>query len=242
MDSLLFALVLLGISGSYVTNAEISREQLKKGCSNKPADIVFVLDESGSIWGPYFKKQLEFVKDVVGIFQIGPTKTRIGTVTFDSTSRNIFNLNTYSTATQIKQALDGVEQHRGGTRTYDAIDKMHNEMLSSSLARPGVPRIAIVITDGESEDPVMTEKAAKVARDDGIIMFAVGVGNKANRKELVSIASSPVNDYMFMVDNYAGLKTLRKILAWRACQALRVEVLTPLSEDDLPLEGVMWRK
>ena len=33
------------------------------GCANNnPADIVFVLDESGSIWNPDFNKQIQFVK------------------------------------------------------------------------------------------------------------------------------------------------------------------------------------
>ena len=87
----------------------------------------------------------------------------------------------FSTASQIKRALDGVRQHRGGTRTYDAIDKMHNEMFSSSLARPGVPRIAIIITDGESENTDLTMDRAEAAKADGIILFAVGVGRKINR-------------------------------------------------------------
>ena len=87
----------------------------------------------------------------------------------------------YSNASDIKNALDGVTQHRGGTRTYNAIEKMHYEMFSSSLARSGVPRIAIIITDGESEDTDLTREAAKTARDDGIIMFAVGVGKKVNK-------------------------------------------------------------
>ena len=36
---------------------------LHAGCANNnPADIVFVLDESGSIWNPDFNKQIQFVK------------------------------------------------------------------------------------------------------------------------------------------------------------------------------------
>ena len=87
----------------------------------------------------------------------------------------------YSTTSDIKKAIGGVQQHRGGTKTYDAIDKVHYEMFSSSLARSGVPRIAIIITDGESEDTDLTREAAMAARDDGIIMFAVGVGKKVNK-------------------------------------------------------------
>ena len=68
---------------------------LPSGCGNKPADIAFVLDESGSIWGPDFDRQIQFVKDVVGIFQIGPDKTRIGALTFGTDTHIIFNMDRY---------------------------------------------------------------------------------------------------------------------------------------------------
>ena len=60
--------------------------------SMKQADVVFLLDESGSICGPHFKKLIKFVKDVVVQFEIGQGKTRVGALTFGSDSRIIFNL------------------------------------------------------------------------------------------------------------------------------------------------------
>ena len=87
----------------------------------------------------------------------------------------------YSTAKQITDALDGIHQRRGNTLTYVAIDQMHNEMFSARYARPGVPRIGIVITDGVSNDTAKTATAARAARADGITLFAVGVGKTVNK-------------------------------------------------------------
>ena len=56
------------------------------------ADVVFLLDESGSICGPHFTDIIKFVKDVVGQLEIGHDKTRVGALTFGSDSRIIFNL------------------------------------------------------------------------------------------------------------------------------------------------------
>lgn len=51
-------------------------------CGNKPADVLFILDVSNSIWGPDFQRQLTFVKDVIGMFQIAENVTRVGVTTF----------------------------------------------------------------------------------------------------------------------------------------------------------------
>ena len=60
--------------------------------STKRVDVVFLLDESGSICGPHFTELIKFVKDVVIQFEIGLDKTRVGAVTFGSDSRTIFTL------------------------------------------------------------------------------------------------------------------------------------------------------
>jgi len=43
---------------------------------------MFVLDASGSIEMSDFKKQLQFTRDVVNIFDIEPDRTRVGILSF----------------------------------------------------------------------------------------------------------------------------------------------------------------
>ena len=57
-------------------------------CGSKPADIVFVLDESGSIWGPHFDLQLKFVKGVSDYMDISVDDTRIAVETFSDDYRS----------------------------------------------------------------------------------------------------------------------------------------------------------
>ena len=59
---------------------------LSADCGNKPADIEFVLDSSGSILYKDFRKQLIFTQNLVDIFDVGANKTRIGLVSFRSQS------------------------------------------------------------------------------------------------------------------------------------------------------------
>ena len=71
------------------------------GCGGKPAEIVFALDSSGSIWAPDFKRQLNFVKDLVGAFQVSPQMTRIGVLTFGDEPKKQFYLDRYNNDEQV---------------------------------------------------------------------------------------------------------------------------------------------
>lgn len=50
--------------------------------------------------------------------------------------------------------------------------------------RPDVPNVGVVITDGKSNEPEATWNEAMQARDRGIEMIAVGVGNSVRVSEL----------------------------------------------------------
>jgi collagen type VI alpha len=187
----------------------------EKGCGN-PADIVFVLDESGSIWGPHFTKQLEFVEHVVDTFDVRPGKTHIGVLTFGTEVRIIFNVGEIRGESELKAAIKGIKQMRGETHTHEALRRTRVEMFSGAHTRPNVPHIVIVITDGESNFPDRTAVEAGLAHGEGLQIFAIGVGQQVNREELEAIASEP--DMVFQVDDYSVLDGLRQRLAWRACQ------------------------
>ena len=57
-------------------------------------------------------------------------------------------------------------------------------------ARKDVPSFIVVVTDGESNDPKLTIKEAKVNNKAGITTYAVGVGSNLNNAELKAIAGS----------------------------------------------------
>lgn len=46
--------------------------------------------------------------------------------------------------------------------------------ISFKNSRPGVKKMGVVITDGKSSEPQLTEWEAKLAHDDGIDVFAIG--------------------------------------------------------------------
>lgn len=60
----------------------------------------------------------------------------------------------------------------GGTNTADGISYVHNQLFSATGgARTNVPRIMVVITDGQSSSPSQTAAEADSARQDNIGRF-----------------------------------------------------------------------
>ena len=68
----------------------------------------------------------------------------------------------------------------GGTNTHIALDVLTNQMFhtqNGARARnKGVPRVAVVLTDGRSNKPPLTVVNALRAHNADITMFAVGIG------------------------------------------------------------------
>jgi hypothetical protein len=84
--------------------------------------------------------------------------------------------------------------------------------------RPGVPKIGIVVTDGNSNNRQLTASEADKARKDGITMFAIGVGRGINDNELHAIATDPDSQYTFRADSFDALTSLKGSLSSKTCQ------------------------
>jgi len=81
----------------------------------------------------------------------------------------------------------------GTTNTQDALRLTYRSVFRSRRGdRPGVPNVAIVVSDGNSNVlPDRTIPEADEARRRGIELFAVAVGQRSNPSEMAGIASDP---------------------------------------------------
>ena len=73
-------------------------------CGGK-ADIVFLLDKSGSVGQSNFNKILEFVKDVSSNFDIGPNDVQIGVDTFSTSFNSEFTLGRFGNKNGVNNAV-----------------------------------------------------------------------------------------------------------------------------------------
>ena len=164
-------------------------------CSISGIDIYFVLDESTSVGFSNYQLMKQFVYDTVNEFDIGPDDTQVGVISFSSSPTPRFYLNTFHDKAALLTAIDNLPYNSGGTNTADALDLLRQQgYTSTNGGRPlsqAVPRIAVVITDGQSNNPGATVSAATSVHDEGITVFSVGVGSGFNNDELIAIASNP---------------------------------------------------
>ena len=79
----------------------------------------------------------------------------------------------------------------------------------------GVPKIVMVITDGESDNNILTLTEARKLKDRGVNIVSIGVGD-LKEQELIDMASSP-ND-VYKVDDFDTVLLILSSVSLTACQ------------------------
>ena len=77
-------------------------------------------------------------------------------------------------------------------------------------------KIAIVLTDGASNSFTDTVQQAALLKQAGVTVFAIGVGN-ANQRELDEIASEPISEHKFVVNDFNALTHINGSLKEATC-------------------------
>ncbi|XP_070239119.1 matrilin-2 isoform X3 [Bos mutus] len=199
---------------------------LGSACENKRADVVFIIDSSRSVNTHDYAKVKEFIVDILQFLDIGPDVTRVGLLQYGSTVKNEFSLKTFKRKSEVERAVKRMRHLSTGTMTGLAIQYALNIAFSEAEgARPlreNVPRVIMIVTDGRPQDSV-AEVAAK-ARDTGILIFAIGVG-QVDFNTLKAIGSEPHEDHVFLVANFSQIETLTSVFQKKLCTVHMCSIL-----------------
>ncbi|XP_067056552.1 uncharacterized protein [Acropora muricata] len=183
-------------------------------------DLVFLLDESGSVGASNFQKSLDFVRRLIGSFPEenlrGENGTRFGLSTFSSSYSAKFHLYNYTNQLGYSSAITRVSYSGGGTQLGFALGRVLTDQFSEERGlRPkadGLPRILVVLTDGESYDNVSTP--AKNLTDNEITIYAVGVAFY-DLEQLKEIA--PSDQHVITLDSFSKLDAFVSTITSSAC-------------------------
>nr|AAZ80783.1 matrilin [Biomphalaria glabrata] len=204
-------------------------------CRQEPLELGIVLDSSSSLRNRDFKTAIKFLQEFLSQYEISsdPNGVRVSIISY---GKGIypeigFNLTTYDTKDEVIEAIGRIP-HKAGLRTDTgrAIQYMHEAQLANGVVRPGVTKVSIVITDGNSQEWKLTKEAAEEARKDNIVMFAIGVGTDIRNSELLNIAGD--QSRVTKVDNYNQLSSIKESLAHQTCFVQEKTTTTPVPMDE----------
>lgn len=155
-----------------------------KSC-NATVDVAFIIDSSGSIARRNYEKIKAFVKYIARSFGISATGSRAGIVLYSTTASVKAHFGQYPTTEEFNKAVDDLPHERGYTYIDKALGVANWQLFPR--ARKNVPKIAMLLTDGEQTDPdgtVNLRRASAPLRREGVRLIAFGVGKRINVREL----------------------------------------------------------
>jgi len=152
-------------------------------------------------------------------FIISPTQTQVGVVRFSEVADSEFYLDKFKDAKSLADYIAKMDIHGGETNIASAIRLTRTDMFTANRgARPQVPRIAVLLTDGvANREKNSTIPESVLARNFGIEIFTVGITNQANADQLKLICSSPVATHYYYVSDYSRLGDILKSLVTNLC-------------------------
>ncbi|XP_052327166.1 collagen alpha-1(XII) chain-like isoform X5 [Oncorhynchus keta] len=194
------------------------------------ADLVFLVDGSWNV-GRDFKYIRSFISAMAGAFEIGEDKTRVGVVQYHTDTRTEFNLNQHMKRGELLRAINTLPYMGGNTMTGEAMDYLlKNTFTEANGARKGFPKVAMIITDGKSQDPV--EAIAKKLKNMGVEIFTLGIKG-ADDEELKQMASTPYRTHVYKVFNFDLIKDVQKELITNVCSGVDDQLNSLVSGEEV---------
>ena len=171
-------------------------------CKETPLELVFVIDSSESVGPENFQIIQNFVKTLADRVALDLATARIGIINYSHKVERVAGLKQFSSKDDFKLEVDNMQYLGEGTYTASALQTA-NDMFKE--ARPGVKKVALVITDGQtdSRDKKKLAEVVKDAKDSDVEIFVIGVVKKDDpnfeifHQEMNLIATDAEHVYQF---------------------------------------------
>ncbi|XP_021375359.1 uncharacterized protein LOC110464458 isoform X7 [Mizuhopecten yessoensis] len=211
-----------------------------EGPCTSTADVVFILDTSGSVGRDNFYRMLNFTWSTVRELEVDSGNYRIGLMTFSDRANREFNLNSYDTKEKLKKAISRTAYIYGRTNTADAFLMARRDMFAQQFGdRLDVPNVIVIITDGESNiNNMRTIPEAMTLKRAGVTIITVAVGYADSSAELFGITSNPVRDNLIRVENFDALDFLKDKLITPLCTDINLCQENPCHNGGFCIDGL----
>ncbi|XP_053715725.1 collagen alpha-1(XXI) chain-like [Synchiropus splendidus] len=206
-------------------------EDVRAGCSTAVNDLVYIVDGSWSVGFGDFDTAKQWLINITSQFDISSHYTQVAVIQYSDTPRLEISLGHHQSGAELIQAIRSVKYMGGNTQTGRAIKFAVDHVFPSSQRASKVKnRIAVVVTDGKSQDDVVD--ASMEARAQGVTVFAVGVGSEITTSELVSIANKPSSTYVLYAEDYTNIERIRDSMEQKLCEESVCPTRIPVASRD----------
>ncbi|XP_069115230.1 uncharacterized protein [Argopecten irradians] len=218
---------------NYITKVQQMETATEGSCDYKAIDVVFIIDESGSVGSSNFAKVLRFLSEVVDRLNIGAEAVQVGLVKFQSSATLEFRLNTHWIKSSLQYAIMKTSYRGGGTSIGAGIQYADRYVFPEKYGgRKEATKVAILVTDGRSSSFIFTKQTAEAAKNNSIRIFAVGIGS-INIVELNYASSDPDCTHVSVLTNFNQIDDIIYEIKKSACRASN-----PIGEDG-HIEGIV---
>lgn len=214
----LFALIFFGnVLHSTYTPVEKDFPGLA-GCSTTSNDLVYIIDGSSSLGIADFNTAKRWLVNITSGFDVSSRHTQVAVVQYSDTPRLEIPLGKHQDTQTLLRDIAAISYLGGKTQTGRAIKFATDHVFSvvNHTTKTTRNRIAVVLTDGRSQDDVVDP--AMEAKAQNIVLFAVGVGDEITNAELVSMANKPSSTYVLHVEDYTSIGNIRDVMEQKLCE------------------------
>lgn len=194
-----------------------------------PMDVVILLDSSSSAGEVGYQSQKDFVRLLSNGIDMSPAGSRIGVISYGLEARLDVTPEAYDNAVGLQSAISDLKFLGGSSRINTAFDLAFNDLFTVSTgARPGVPRVAVLLTAGKETNTTDYETlrfAVEPFKGEGIPVIVVGIGSNADLQRLRVLVDS--DELILAVESFEELSDLALNVTLLACKAAGKQTVLP---------------
>lgn len=202
-----------------------------------------MVDSSESVGLQNFQIIKNFVTTLTDQVALDVATARIGIINYSHKVEKVADLTEFSSKDSFKLAVDNMQYLGEGTYTATAL---HAANRIFEAARPGVKKVALVITDGQTDtrDKKNLTEVVQKARDINVEIFVIGVVKKNDpnfemfRKEMNLIATDPDSEHVYQFDDFITLQGKTQFQERGMCVVLPSTTFLDYPEQNLEIRGL----
>ena len=134
-------------------------------CRSLGNDVLFILDGSNSIKPAEFQLIKQFVGEIIKEFPLGPDDFQVAILVFSNLVQKVMEFTGKIDISTVLSKIDAITHPAKSTATDKALDMVAQMFSTARNLAEGYPRIVIILTDGESDDPDRTKLALKTSQN-----------------------------------------------------------------------------